>query len=459
LNKWNLAIRDFDGMADSSRVNPLDDPECAAVYGRRPNGSRVWFRREDASNASKRAFQATGAQLSVFALDKPNSRKSGAKTYYSMTLTEYLDKLKTLPKEQWCFYEVTVPDRCCNVYLDCEADLTLNPRFDGTAAVEGIAHLFTKWLSKNVCPRFGSMDTFCWEVLDSSSRDKWSVHFIGIGEGMKNTLHVGAAVRRFEQYCVDKFGMDNNEWFIYKKHKLNPEPHRVFIIDNGIYTDNRVYRMIYQRKFGSTRVLIPEQDIEVPETLCMRELYYSMVQPPYLERTIESGHCAHECKELDGSEPVSMTNAGGSCSRAMIQARQSSSSGITTRSRSRAVESSSGAGRKRCPIELFAFAQRAVLALLGRHARDHNSAGFYPDELIVTVAVDDAWCNIKQDDHHAEGVPQTHSYYCVNLSTKEIHQKCFSAWCINQLKDHRVRARVRWPFTTALIKDADALLD
>lgn len=449
--------------------HPLEDPDCAALFGQRRNGSKVWFRREDATNAAKNALAMTGSQFSVFAKDKPDSERIGSKQYYCMSMCEFTILLDSIPSEEWCFYEVTDPERPCRIYLDAEADLTVDPKFDGSAAHDRIVTEFTAWLAGNVCPRFGDPDKFKWTVLDASSEAKWSRHYIGVGECMKNPFHVGAVVRRFEQYCADKHGLQS-QWFTNKKHKLNADFHRSFILDNAVYTEYRVYRMAHQRKWGSTRVMnpipawpttfddSPEEDHIRNGGVCARLWYDSLVQPPHLITTIDDGHM-HEFTEMDGSQPRSMTNASGACARAMVQARrttdrQERSPGVSSRTRSRIQER----GRQRCPIDLYAFAQKAILKVLGRTIRPHNTAGFYPDEMTITVQNEDAWCYIKQAEHHEGDRAQSHSYYCINASTKEITQKCFSSLCSSRLELKSVRAMVRWPLTQDLIKDLDVLL-
>lgn len=436
--------------------HPCDDDDCIAIYGKRAQGTCVYYRREDATAASVKAMRVQNADMSVFAYDKRNASRSGAKVYHCMSLTEFTGELSKLDSSQWCYYEVISPDKPCRVYIDAEADLVENPNFDGAAAHVRIVTEYTAWLAEHVCPRFADPDAVTWIVLDASSPAKWSRHYIAVGECMKSMFHVGATIRRFEQHCINTHGKDS-DWFINKKHKLDTDYHRSFIIDVGVYTEYRVYRMIYQRKRDSTRVMLPALEgaqSTIPSSIDVRDLYDTMVQPPHLERTIDDYHSAHVCVESDGTDPTSCTkNAGG-----YVRVRHAS--------HRRTVEGERTSRHAKCPLALYAFAVRAVSEMFFAHSpvparvAPYNTAKYYPEEMTIMVCSDEAYCRIKGGAHHGgDGKEQSHSYFCVNISARTVVQRCFATPCVARMDDHFVRDRVTKSLTSELVNALDAILD
>jgi hypothetical protein len=415
-----------------------------------------YFRRDQATAESEKLEAEKGWTMPVFAWDKPNSQTDGAKKYYCLSIAEFVDLLRTMDRTQWCFYEVTIPHRPCRIYLDVEAQLDINPGFDGNEMRRKILDEFTRWLASQISPEFGDPDRFSWRVLDASSAQKWSHHMIGVGLAMTNPFHVGATVRRFERYITETYGKDSC-WFVNTTHKLHEETIKTFVVDIGVYTEYRVYRMAYQHKRGSNRDLVPHPDFllgsgsrsEIGFGISL--LLDTMVQPPRLGVT-----CAgriHSCMEADGSQPRSMVCVSG-------ERRIKTKTDGSTR-----IQSGSGSANP-CPSAIYQLLHSVVQRERNAQLESIFKAKMYPTRMMVMIPSMDTYCHIKKDAHHSHlenrsaDQQKAQTYYCFHLVSKTYTQKCLSSLCAARYeKDAKIRAQSTWKFPEYAIQQLREIMD
>lgn len=465
-SEFDLFFFSLDKMAANIKQTPFDDENRFDIWGIRDgsNWKAGYFRRVEATDESIRLEKSRGWCMSVFASDKPNSKVIGAKKYHCMTVAEIEHILKTNPKESWCFYEVTMPTRACRIYLDAEASTDINPDFNGNDMRGKIIKEFTEWLSENVNLEFGDSEKFSWIVLDASSDKKWSHHFVGIGQIMKNPYHVGAAVRRFEDYIVKKYGK-NSEWFINTSHKLHDEHIRSFVLDVGVYTEYRVYRMVHQCKYGSDRRLLVHPDFSITDDdsqLSVKLIYDTMVHPPGLVN--KNPESLRICLESDGSEPCSRVNPIGRNKRA--SGRKPISQDVRSGGVIRTGQKEGMNGPiQACPSEIYNLIRNVIMRERKGVVQSPRSAKYYPEGMTVMIPSMETHCRIKGDDHYAhlenraDSTKKAQTYYCFYLLSRTYTQKCFSTLCIQRTRDPKVRDSVTWKLPSYAIEELRGILD
>lgn len=398
------------------------------VYAVREIAPQAYFRQCEAIAASTFAEDTNKLSVPVIAADNPLSKTTNAKKYFCMSVAEIVNYLKKRERFQWNLYEVILDHRPCHVYLDVEASLALNPDFNYEEMGERIKTEFRTWLSDHVCARFGE-ETFRWVELDASNVKKWSKHFIGVGEAMQNQYHVGAAVRRFEDYIVQKYGL-HSEWFVFSARKNVDQPIRNFVIDTGVYTKNRLYRMALQVKCNQKRFMLPVSGEETPSVdLFMK----SMVQPPGICETY-GDHGKHSCFDVDRDG----------------QALRYSNAVKNIKSPQRPM---SDTGRQ-CPLNLY----KILSTILNRELQISTclqiKTHYYPDSFIVTFAATETYCYIKGADHKTPKM-----YINFNILEKTYTAKCFSTHCKSKLQQKHYFEKVTWTIPDYAAREIDKLME
>lgn len=175
---------------------------------------------------------------------------SGQKIFYVGSLDKLNGKYSTIKRPHW--YECLLENRASRIFLDIESDTSVD--------LDNILNKLTIAIQQ----KFGQTPII--EILDSCSAKKQSWHILCTNIWMKNVYHVGAFIRRLVLYIEEE------------------------AIDTSVYTRNRMFRVKRSSKYGSTRILKHS-----------KPWYMLLVQsnPSEPPKTI------YECKEIDGSEPVS----------------------------------------------------------------------------------------------------------------------------------------------------------
>ena len=229
----------------------------------------------------------------VFAQDIRSSSGSVVKRFIKGNFAEFESFMDSVGKEdspEWLkdyhFYEVLQKDRPTKIFVDVE---TSSASYE---QVRNAVDIFIKCLTIYCCSK--NMNESNFYVLDSSSENKVSFHIIGGDKSpyFFDIFHVGALIRRItcfilhirdtEQYTKE-FPKDAIDLFFDDEGK--------YIIDDGIYTTNRFWRMCGSSKLGTNRIL-----------KC-NKLTWKDCMVQYNDWSIKKE--LFECFEIDESIPIS----------------------------------------------------------------------------------------------------------------------------------------------------------
>ena len=163
-----------------------------------------------------------------------------------------------------CFYETILPENPCHLYIDMEGDINSESQIDYNSLSQELLEelvdfiiMFSKSLSEKI--NIGKKDIRIIE-LDSSSEKKFSKHYImKIRDTLQeddnsyimfyNNFHCGALMRRFQKYIVQMYGgVDDNKFFHDHTSQRTENSVKNFLIDMGVYTLRRQFRLIGSAK-------------------------------------------------------------------------------------------------------------------------------------------------------------------------------------------------------------------
>ena len=205
-----------------------------------------------------------------------HKKYKGCKKYGIIEYTKLFDFLSSLNPKYRCYYELLKKDVPTKMYFDVDG------MFDESNNNDKIQH-FKKSFHRDFVNFFSDMKQknefgckclrkstnhlesvengpYVMSVYDASTTTKFSQHIIFDDIIMKNNFHCGAIFRRFELWIIDKYGEDveKNPYYITK---IDNEGQKEFdfIIDRGVYTINRVFRLVFNSKAGQNRFIIPLQ--------------------------------------------------------------------------------------------------------------------------------------------------------------------------------------------------------
>ena len=204
------------------------------------------------------AFSDKHGRLPVFSVDISN--KDAAKAYIVTGYKKWWVEYKTVNADKRYAYEVVLADMPCHLYVDMEAEYRTNPELKpriGVIFKRLMDELISFMYDMQVAPR-ECLDKIDMVVLDSSKPVKFSKHCIlKIPETLfENNYYCGAFIRRFQMHMLSKYGpKDTNPFFIRPDNKDKQAPEfKIFLIDMGVYTKGRDFRLL-----GSYKRTSPEQ--------------------------------------------------------------------------------------------------------------------------------------------------------------------------------------------------------
>lgn len=197
-------------------------------------------------------YSDTYSRLPIFSIDK--SDESAKKWYVVGGYDEWWRNYSKCKPHYRYAYEVVLPELECHLYVDAEVDLTVNDN-----SLEYYNELFRELLLelKSFMRRWHIAPVELLEktkivILDSSKPEKFSKHLlIKIPECMfKNNYYCGAFIRQFHLYILKKYGPgDKNKFYVSSERKNEDTPNfKQFIIDLGVYTKGRDFRLLGSRK-------------------------------------------------------------------------------------------------------------------------------------------------------------------------------------------------------------------
>jgi len=233
-------------------------------------------------------YSDTYSRLPIFSIDK--SDETAKKWYVVCGYDEWWKNYSKCRPDYRYAYEVVLPELECHLYVDAEVDLNVNDK-----SLEEYNTLFKELLEEmkffmrkwHIAPK-DNLDKTRIVILDSSKPVKFSKHLIiKIPECMfKNNYYCGAFIRQFHLYILKKYGpSEKNKFYVFSERKNDDTPSfKQFIIDLGVYTKGRDFRLLGSRKRVSTskRWLWIEGK---PDQLTRKDFFDSLIQyqPPNKE--------------------------------------------------------------------------------------------------------------------------------------------------------------------------------
>ena len=206
-------------------------------------------------------FSTNNGGLPIYACDKI-SKTVGAKIFYSSSYNEFYLFYSKLPSKDRCFYETLLPEQPCHLYLDMEQDNILNNDkmnevIDiGNELLDELVNFIIEF-GKDAFQKSGleikKKDIRIIE-LDSGTSKKFSKHYIiKIMNGnimFLNNFHCGSLMRRFQKYIIQLYGHpdENNRFFHNHTSDRTGDTAKNFLIDMGVYTLRRQFRLLGSAK-------------------------------------------------------------------------------------------------------------------------------------------------------------------------------------------------------------------
>jgi len=197
------------------------------------------------------------------------------RTYRFILATEAEIWNNYIENGQRTILEIIPEKKPCHLYIDIDVDLKKTPGIKAQECWDAI-----KPIIANHFELLYPNDTIVFVVMDSSSAKKGSLHIIVkiSGRLFHNASHCGAYMRVLKE-------------FIAQKHP-SLQGHYAFF-DLGIYTRNRLFRMLGQTKAGQKRYLTGDQPCTFDTWRAARVCPVEIPDDIFLIET----------KEIDQSEP------------------------------------------------------------------------------------------------------------------------------------------------------------
>ncbi|GAB4817437.1 hypothetical protein N2152v2_004483 [Parachlorella kessleri] len=190
-----------------------------------------------------------GRPLRVFSVESgPEGKRRFMATTYCQLWRRYSD---LLPQHRH-YYEIIRQGWPCHLYFDLEYAVADNPGCDGPAAVDALLGLVAQLLQD----KFSLQMEDSWVLeLDSSTDAKFSRHVIirAPGAAFGNNLHVGAFVR--ELCCRAGEARQAHSSCPAARVFVKKGTQETLLVDLGVYTRNRAFRLYLSSKAGKDAVL------------------------------------------------------------------------------------------------------------------------------------------------------------------------------------------------------------
>ena len=175
----------------------------------------------------------------VFTVEVSNS----GMRQYLVTSTEDFWAFYVTQEKKNC-YELLQVNQKCKLHLDLEFNKRMNYSKDGVTAVKQIIEIFVRKLNTKHGVTIGPEEIMC---LDSSDDVKFSVHIIFCTLTFASNVHCGVFVKNTMAELKDK---EKEVMMVKNGSRLKS------MVDVGIYTRNRQFRLYQSSKFGQNRPLV-----------------------------------------------------------------------------------------------------------------------------------------------------------------------------------------------------------
>lgn len=269
--------------------------------------------------------QQLGIDIPCFAQDKKKQVTAGSKGYiaahYKEAFQRVNNKYKTMGRDMMkgvpdlipALYELQRGHRYCNLFFDLEYDFEPNK---GVNAMKRVKIFTDDVLEFSHFMGITDEENSNVETLvlysKNASKASYHLHVIFSEYIFENVYHVGAFVRNFTMWTIEKYGQPDTEENPYFFLEMETGE-RKFFSDLGIYTSNRPFRTAYcakdHGKFNKTPLLLitdwnaieynPKNVYKVSPELVV----FLKSCPQYIEHN--GKYNLIKMKNPDGSSPVS----------------------------------------------------------------------------------------------------------------------------------------------------------
>jgi hypothetical protein len=420
-----------------------------------------WYTKQD------RALQISNEYGGMFVFQRDDRKLAMrgivAKNYTTCSLAvirKYIySRQNALERNVFEIVRVTNPDDTyvpCKIFIDCDLKsdecsdyATRGPRFHELFQVD-----MREFLVKTVDADYADAMKTPILSMDSCDAKKWSMHYIIGGIMYLNCFHVGAVVRRFREFVVEKYGHpdspDNDNPYFYTnlvKEFIPDGIRKFFIIDLAIYTPHRAFRLLGNCKYGKKTLLIPHgasRENQYEQIFSLEEMQAHIIQDPELAETCK----IYEMTEHDGSTPRSRASSrifvgtsGGRIPRGKLI---SSSERALVRC---------GGGNAEISIPFpRTFANEIcdiVHGLLPQVYLNPSGAKYRPNlmDVIISQKSTSLYCFTSQRVHSSNG-----NYFVFHLGRGEFKQLCFKATCVARRSTNlkHILEHSQWQITPAM---------
>jgi len=293
----------FDNARPSERVfaEEIGSPAAAAASAAEPScGTSSGGDSSSSSSSTQPAAPVAAPQLIA------------TRRFFCATYSALWERHNAIQPEQRHLYEVIAEDAPAKLYIDAEFIKAHNLQVDGEAVSHAVRSLILSRLSSDAGVTTAAVAPIV--ELDSSTADKWSRHIIFCGAIFENNAVMGEFVRDAVAVAMQDEASP--------LAVCSPRGTRQCVIDLGVYTRNRHFRMLGSCKFGRTATLQPtretrelfdsEHDLFMAALICNVSALSSFVSPKprgaaAAAAAISQGSHHHQHREAAaGSSPFPM---------------------------------------------------------------------------------------------------------------------------------------------------------
>ncbi|ETK74767.1 hypothetical protein L915_18498 [Phytophthora nicotianae] len=364
------------------------------------------------------------------------SAGDGKRRFLVASLTEFWKNYKKTRDDQRHVYEIIREGVPCRLYFDLEFKRGINLHVDGDALVARLVSLLQLQLFRRYGLRVHHRDIY---QLDSSTPAKFSRHLIfhfPDGSLFRDNLHAGAFVREFINDLVDLTDYTSapddllSPFLVNTESGNDPVDKKQLFIDTGVYTRNRMFRVLGSSKFKKHAILRP---LNAAETELDLDLFVNTLVCPY--PSLESMELDRKTKNYrllrcESSAALQRsrksTYAGAkSITSSSVECRRSIYPMLDAFIRSQAT--TGGVQGEIRAIQMLMTSSSTVLAVLPgqedvQEAED-NAAKPHPWMIIYHMARN-RWCANIRRPHKSNNV-----MFIVDIDQRVFYQKCHDPAC------------------------------
>lgn len=390
----------------------------------------------------------TGEKLKIFSVE---IESIGTRRFITSSYPEFYRRYVSVAPQHRHYYEIIREGFPCHLYFDLEYERSANPNHIGPDAVDGLIDLVKEFVDSKIFKKGLGVEAKNSEIsvieLDSSTPQKFSRHVIIRlpGAAFASNAHVGAFVGGMCGHIWSKRNEDPrcSSLIVNKcetklpnadpasdtpsaENASRPKSLETLIIDTGVYTRNRAFRLFLSSKAGKIAVLRSTGRFGT-ETWAQDQIFMAS-----LVSNVDPSLPLIRCSDIvEGNETHNMTscvssrNPITSAIHAQTSHQEYPMMGIFSYSRAPKTFSD-------CPQHgpsPFPKLEKFILSICASFT-DHNH-GFIrswvsldQNKVILFNIGGNRWCGNMEREHKSNGV-----FYVVDFEQGVWFQKCYDPDC------------------------------